>query len=291
MVMTLHEDLSYLEQLVLLIHTQRMEALPFDVLQTPRFKRAWLKLDPQVRNRLFTLWWGHYRAIAWWMRLPLLEIYQLLSENEFEAFVNVCPEANFATARFFWARRVYPLSPLVQEFTSLENFCYALEASDFIKWIELTGVMGSPALSKEGRLLGKTEGLELDIAALEAYKNDFKLAQSGDLYPEDLEDEGYDSRYEPTLTEALLANSLVLASSSEGDDTALASVCTELLEAKLQLQRTVRKKKNAESHSAYYAASPHQLFITRKGVKTPRPDFMPKRGRGRPPKGSNVKKY
>lgn len=220
MVMTL---LSYLEQLVLLIHTQRMEALPFDVLQTPRFKGAWLKLDPQVRNCLFTLWWGHYRAIAWWMRLPLLKIYQLLSEKEFEAFVNVRPEADFATARFLWARRVYLLSPLVQEFTSLENFCYALEASDFIKWIELTGVMGSPALSKEGRLLGKTEGLELDITALEALKNDFKLALSGDLCPESLENVGCDPNFEPTLTDEVLVASLISVIGSDGDDTALAS--------------------------------------------------------------------
>lgn len=290
--MMLHEDLSYLEQLVLLNHSQRLEALPYDILQTPEFKKPWLKLDPQIRNRLFFLWCGHYKAISWWLRLPLLKNYQLLSENELEAFINVRLEADFANARFFWARRVYPLLPLAREFTSLEEFCYALEVSDFIKWIELTGVMGSPALNKEGRLLGKTEGLELDTAALEAYKKDFKLAQRGDLYPENLQNDGrYDSNYEPTLTEALLANSLALASGSEGDDTALASACTELLEAKLQLQRAVRKKKNAESHSAYYAASPHQLFITQKGVKTPRPGFTPKRGRGRPPKGSNVKKY
>jgi hypothetical protein len=284
------EELSYLDHLVLLNHTQQLEILPYDVLKTPELRDRWLKLDAGVRKRLLLLWCGHYRAIAWWMRLHLLETYQLLSENEFEAFINVRVEADFATARFFWAQSVYPLIPLAQEYSSVEEFCYALEVSDFIKWIELAGVMGTPALNESHRLLGKAEGLKLDITALKAFKNEFKLAESGDLCPivlEHIEGELYS---EPTLTEALLANALQLVSKSEGGDNALASVCMDLLEAKLKLQRTVMKKDNAERHVAYYAASPHQLFITQKGVKTPRPNFQPKRGRGRPPKSSSVKK-
>lgn len=49
------EELSYLDHLVLLNHTQQLEILPYDVLKTPELRDRWLKLDAGVRKRLLLL--------------------------------------------------------------------------------------------------------------------------------------------------------------------------------------------------------------------------------------------
>lgn len=289
--MALHEELSYLDQLVLHNNTLRLEAIPYEALQESDFQEALSKLDYQCRRRLLLLWYKHYRAIAWWLRSLWLGKFQFLSEKEFEAYFPVRLEAESSIAKLRWAQKIYGLIPLPEAIDSPEELWYQIELGDFIRWTELQGLTGSPAVNQKGRLLGKAEGLDLNIAALKAAKRNFTLAQQGKLGLEKLGGVQKKPEYKPISTDVLFAKIQRLVHERDGDDTALYCACQEFVEASLKLARSV--KKSANKHRAFYLVSYSRIYITGKGIKAPRPNFTKTRSRGRPPKGSNrnIKKY
>jgi hypothetical protein len=151
---------------------------------------------------------------------------ELLPELHAARLIHIQPYAKLSSAYLEWSKQVHSKIGYAKHFRSSEELWYAIEASEFKAWVDRTGLTGSPAVGDDGRLLGKSGGIQHDMREMREWLEDIKPTQKQSPHSKKPREALKDFEYEPTLLEALLSQSEKLV--DETDDMELQNACTQL---------------------------------------------------------------
>ncbi|GEM_PF-2612267 len=259
------------------VHIRLLELIPHFLLT-----ELGVKLKGAAHEKLFSVWKAHYRGLSQWIQLYRLSKVELLPGLHSSPFIHMQPYAKISMVHLEWSKQAHLKVECVKHLQSPEELWYLIEASDFKAWVNRTGLTGFPAIGDEGRILGKSEGIQHDMREMREWLEDIKPTQKQSPHPKKPRESLKAFNYEPTLLEILLGKAEKLI--DEMDDLELQDACTQLLKARMVFKREISKGENARYHKTYYLRSPSQLHISGDSKRTPRPDFKPKKPPGRPRK-------
>ncbi|GAB4381650.1 MAG: hypothetical protein Kow00121_40680 [Elainellaceae cyanobacterium] len=239
-------------------------------------------LQGTAQEKLFLLWRSHYQGLSRWLQLYLLDKIELIPVLQSSNFIHLKPYAKASIAYLEWSKQAYSKIECTQCLQSPEQLWYLIEASDFKAWVDRSGLSGFPAVRDDGKILGKSEGIQHDMRELREWLESIKPTQKKSPHPKKPREPLQTFDYEPTLAEIVVGEAEQLI--DELDDLALQDACAQLLKARMVFKREISKGQNAKYHRTHYLRSPKQLHISGDGKRTPRPDFEPKKPPGRPRK-------
>jgi hypothetical protein len=259
----------------------------------------WYSVSPTTPSQkgLLRKLQNHYQALAKWLEFSVLGREELKPELFFTPLIQWKPYADISVATLAFMGQIHPRIEVAQQFgTSAENLWGRCEYFESQRLLRVLGYYdGKPETNDQGKVKGKRQQFKENTSALNAYEYALTHRDSQNLiaeWPESEKDrvqQFIDGRVDSIehLTEFLFYAAVRHAD----HDPDLRFHCHQYLRARKHFEGLTNKGENTGDYQAPYLRSlDGPVHTTGQSKKTPKP-IEPKRPRGRPPKGSNVKKY
>ncbi len=234
-------------------------------------------------------------GLSKWLQLYELGNAELLPDLLFGTFKTWRPYADLSVAKLRFAEQVYPkLASLKEIAPTSENLWGQFEYFDSLRNLKAGGFYDAkPLTDDKGKVKSKTTAhkeITYNIRDVRDALGQGSWEDLVDNWPyrsqwENLED------WREYLHSVVLHNAVIYA--ERNDDDELRSHCFQMLDALKKFERLTNKQEGAKNYQFPHLLSlTGEVQFTGKSKKAPTSKgFDKKRTKGRPPKGSNVKKY
>jgi hypothetical protein len=239
-----------------------------------------IKPDTQEQQNLLNAIRAFYIGVSKWLEVRVLGRLEMLPELRSPQLAIYESAVDLMVATLKFCEQIYPKvkrAQLVESPEALWGLClmnrcqYQLRASGF---------SGNPNLRADGKIKGKKDYSQENAQLIKNFK---ELLKNGEVEGEPVED----FNPEEGLVELLLYEAIQLANAE--NDEQLEFACKQYLEALSYYDTSPLNDSKGFNLQFWTLISPTKVHISGKSKKNPKPEgFKPKRGRGRPPKGSKL---
>ncbi len=259
-----------------------------DMRSWPDFSEIMITTEKQ--EIIFQVLKDFYQFLSLWLEYYVLGRHEILSELiGFPHRMEVKPFADLSLATLKFAEQVYCEVSWAQQLPSAEFVWMACERANCWQRLRASNLLGTANTDPKGRLKGKTAYHDYNMRRIEDCKKILKHKDLSEVeqYPKELcQQDNQDPKY--NVIGRLVGEAIKVAINKDDDDL---DFCIEQYLGTLSSHLT--RIKESETYQIFYLVSPdEEPRLTEKNKRLPKPlEPAPKRARGRPPKGRNVKIY
>lgn len=240
-----------------------------------------IKPDTQGQQDLLNAIRAFYIGVSKWLEVRVLGRLEMLPELRSPQLAIYESAADLMVATLKFCEQIYPKLKRAQQVKSPEalwGFCLMNKCQYQLR---VSGFCGNPNLRADGKIKGKKNYLRENAQLIKNFK---ELLKNGEVEGEPVEN----FNPEEGLVELLLYEAIQLANAE--NDAQLEFACKQYLEALSHYDRSTLNDSKGFNLQFWTLISPDtKVHISGKSKKNPKPEgFKPKRGRGRPPKGSKL---
>jgi len=240
-----------------------------------------IKPDTQRQQDLLNAIRAFYIGVSKWLEVRVLGRLEMLPELRSPQLAIYESAADLMAATLKFCEQIYPKVERAQQVESHE-FLWGLCLMNRCQYqLRASGFCGNPNLRADGKIKGKRDYSRENAQLIKNFK---ELLKNGEVEGEPVED----FNPEEGLIELLVYEAIQLANAE--NDEQLESACKQYLEALSHYDRITLNDSKSLNLQFWTLISPDtKVHISGKSKKNPKPEgFKPKRGRGRPPKGSEL---